>query len=224
MRYLPNDMPYPTAGALDRFYDRHLVSEWAAFPFEVMVTFGVIGGTSPTTLYPQGIATRAQGAALIARLASVSHEYGWQAMPMPPMDDDDHVLPQPDPQRELELEALRLINIERINAGRAPFVWDDSLATVARAHSIDMATRGFFAHVCPSGVSANDRINNGTRWSSGGECLAFGSTPLAAVQSWMNSPTHRTIILDDWSAPWTHFVGIGYYNQRWTLKTTMGTY
>jgi len=240
MRYLPNDfsdlsdeLQEAFIGAFDPFDDDHTVSSWAVAEMRFLLTFGVIGGTGANTLNPQGIATRAQGAAMVARLVGVSHEYGWQVMPVPPMDNGDHVLPQPDPeptppvtdsQREFELEVLRLINIERVNAGATPFIWDESLAVVARAHSVDMATRGFFAHICPSGVSANDRINNGTRWSSGGECLAFGNTPFSAVQAWMNSPLHRTIILNDWGAPWMHFVGIGYYNQRWTLKTTMGTY
>ena len=185
MRYLPNDMPYPTVGAISHFHDRSLVSDWAVSALEVMVTFGVVGGTSPTTLNPQGDATRAQGAALIARLTSVSHEYGWQAMPIPPM----NTLPQPDPeppsneqaldeavrsgityrqllqtypnadvQAAFEREVIRLVNNIRGEHGLVPFIHHPSLAWLARARTDEIIRHNCLGgHVSPTtGLSHTD--------------------------------------------------------------------
>jgi len=232
MRYLPSDMPYPTVGAINHFHDRSLVSDWAVSALEVMVTFGVMGGTGPTTLNPQGVATRAQGAALIARLTSVSHEYGQQAMPVPPMDTPPTppMPPVPDPQREFELDVLRLINIERANAGLRPLIWDDSLADVARNHAIDMVTRGFFAHTCPDGRGSGYRIANGTRFTGGGENIARGFlTPESVVAGWMNSSGHRALILVNFTEPIYYngtrifdghetFGGVGLSGSHWVFK------
>ena len=232
MWYLPNDLPYPTVGAISHFHDRHLVSEWAVSALEVMVTFGVMGGTSSTTLAPQGIATRAQGAAMIARLAGVSHEYSGQAMPVPPMDTQP-TPPEPPtspPAHEFELEVLRLINMERANAGLRPLIWDDSLAAVAQSHAVDMATRGFFSHTCPDGRGSGDRIANGTRFMGGGENIARGfPTPESVVAGWMNSTGHRNLILVNFTEPIYHngerifdghetFGGVGFYRGHWVLK------
>ena len=204
------------------FSDRGLNAPFADMALRWATYHGIVTGTSATTLSPQGMATRAQGAAMLMRFDGLG---GTVPSPSPsPSPSPTPTPPVTTPAHEFELEVLRLINVERASAGLSLFVWDDSLWAVARAHSVDMATRGFFSHTCPSGVTTSDRINNGTRWSSGGECLAFGDTPSAAVQAWMNSPGHRAILLNDWGAPWTHFAGIGYYNQRFTLKTTMGTY
>ena len=48
-------------------------------------------------------------------------------------------------------------NGARRRAGEPPLRWSDALAGVARAHSRDMARRGYFDHVSPEGATANDR-------------------------------------------------------------------
>ncbi|WP_420457302.1 CAP domain-containing protein [Rubrivirga sp.] len=45
----------------------------------------------------------------------------------------------------------------RRDEGLRPLAWSDKLAAVARAHSRDMARRGYFGHVTPEGLSAQDR-------------------------------------------------------------------
>jgi len=115
-----------------------------------------------------------------------------------------------------EREALRLVNIERANHGLSPLQWHDGLAVVARNHSIDMVTRGFFSHTCPNGRNARYRINSARipfTWYS--ETVSRGDrTPEQAVRGFMNSPRHREIIL----YPRSTHMGAGFHGFYWTLK------
>ncbi|MBI4145701.1 CAP domain-containing protein [Candidatus Woesearchaeota archaeon] len=58
---------------------------------------------------------------------------------------------------ELELHVHDLTNVERAQNGLDRLEYDDALAAVARAHSEDMASRGFFDHTNPDGESPSDR-------------------------------------------------------------------
>lgn len=49
------------------------------------------------------------------------------------------------------------VNSVRTDRGYAPLQWSDSLAHIARLHSGDMATHGFFAHENPEGKNLTDR-------------------------------------------------------------------
>ena len=60
---------------------------------------------------------------------------------------------------ELELKVHDGINEERVNIGGAPLIWDDDLASVARAHSDDMTTRDYFSHNTPEGLDPTDRLH-----------------------------------------------------------------
>jgi len=63
---------------------------------------------------------------------------------------------------EFEQQIHTLINNERTKQGLTPLVYDNKIATVARQHSEDMATRNYFEHVTPEGLSAAQRgINAG---------------------------------------------------------------
>jgi len=116
----------------------------------------------------------------------------------------------------MEAEVLRLVNIERENEGLAPLQWNAQLGGLARAHSMDMYTRNFMAHTCPSGITMRDRFNNaGIRWSRIAENVAGGHTSAQqVVTAWMNSPEHRANILN----PYLTYIGVGFYNNRWTQK------
>ena len=109
----------------------------------------------------------------------------------------------------LEREVLVLINRERANYGIRPLEWDYSLADVARNHSMDMARRGFFAHVCPSGRNSMGRVRDANiPFRFFAENLSMGQrTPEAVVTSLMNSPGHRANILN---GNMTH-IGVGIY-------------
>jgi len=62
-------------------------------------------------------------------------------------------------QKQAELEVHRLINIEREKRGLKALAYDEKLADVARAHSRDMQSRGYFSHDTPEGLDPTDRAN-----------------------------------------------------------------
>ncbi len=55
-----------------------------------------------------------------------------------------------------------------------------------------MATRNYFAHVTPEGVSPSERVTlTGYRWRMTGENIAAGyPDPAAVVEGWLKSPGH----------------------------------
>lgn len=99
--------------------------------------------------------------------------------------------------QQAEEEMLQLVNEERNIAGLPPVVADTALRDVARAHSRDMFTRGYFSHYSPDGVSPFDRMNAaGISYSYAGENLALAPSTKLAMQGLMNSPGHRANILN----------------------------
>ncbi|WP_299701968.1 CvpA family protein [uncultured Pontibacter sp.] len=110
-----------------------------------------------------------------------------------PFTADDYV-----PQPELEARMLELLNKERIAEGLQPLQADTALRTVARRHSADMFTRGYFSHVSPEGASAGDRIRAAAiPFRTAGENLALAPSLNIAHRGLMESPGHRANILHD---------------------------
>ncbi|MFT3944212.1 MAG: CAP domain-containing protein [Ancrocorticia sp.] len=92
-------------------------------------------------------------------------------------------------------EVLRLVNIERANAGVAALVLDPGLNSLSSMWSDWMATTGEFGHL-PSkyGWSLWGAVGAG---GLTGENIAAGySTPADVVTGWMNSTGHRQNILN----------------------------
>lgn len=97
---------------------------------------------------------------------------------------------------EAEREMWRMVNTERIKVGLPPLAFDNQLRDVARAHSQDMFTRGYFSHYTPEGLSPFDRMDNaGIQYLTAGENLALAPSTKLAMQGLMNSPGHRANIL-----------------------------
>ena len=96
-----------------------------------------------------------------------------------------------------EQEVFSLVNQIREENGLKPFVYNETLAETARAHSQDMIDRNFFDHYNPDGQSPFDRMRaNGIRYSMAAENIAVGyPSPEAVVEGWMNSEGHRANIL-----------------------------
>lgn len=123
--------------------------------------------------------------------------------------------------RQFEHEIWRLTNVERLNEGLPPLLYDDGLADLARLHSKHMLNYGFFAHKDHLGDMVSDRkIKYYPQLivSSIGENLArfFDPkktyTPQELVTGWMNSPEHRKNMLDK---DYTHLgVGVVNYGDR----------
>lgn len=102
----------------------------------------------------------------------------------------------PNPQAsEVESEIHRLVNEERVKAGKQVLQWNERLAELARKHSADMRDNDYFSHgnfaqrirtVC--GGAAGENIF----YSYGKDSTQIAK---AAVTAWMNSPGHKANIL-----------------------------
>jgi len=114
--------------------------------------------------------------------------------------------------RAWEAEILRLTNVERQSAGLNPVTACGRLARAALLHSNRMLEGQFFGHDDPgTGTKIADRIRStGYLDSANGwrvaENIAMGySSASATMIGWMNSPGHRTNILNP---EFTH-LGVG---------------
>jgi uncharacterized protein YkwD len=109
-----------------------------------------------------------------------------------------------DPESEAAL--LRLVNQERGLAGLAPLVADEALRTVAREHSQEMFTLGYFSHDSPVSGSPADRVRRaGIRFGIAAENLAYAPAVDVAHRSLMGSADHRRNIL----SPDLRRIGVG---------------
>jgi len=108
----------------------------------------------------------------------------------------------------IEQEVIRLVNVERANAGLPALKYDWELARVAEHKSQDMADKNYFSHTSPTyGSPFNMMKNYGINFRSAGENIAQGQkTAAQVVDAWMNSEGHRANILNK---NYTH-IGVGY--------------
>lgn len=112
----------------------------------------------------------------------------------------------------MESNLLAGINAQRSAAGIPSVSVTPELADFARWRSNDMASRNYFSHTTPEGKLSLDLLHGrGISYSLSGEILAKNNYPEAqatgvAVSNFMDSPTHRVIMLD---SRYTQ-VGIGY--------------
>lgn len=98
-----------------------------------------------------------------------------------------------------EDEVLRLVNVERGNAGCGALHMDSRLRKAARDFSALMAAKNFFDHVSPDGSTFVDRIARAgyPREQAAAENIAYGyRDPAAVMKGWMNSEGHRRNILN----------------------------
>ena len=70
-------------------------------------------------------------------------------------------------------------NAPETNGRAMPLRWNDRLAAVARAHSLDMLNQGYFAHEDLQGRSVAGRVEAaGMQWQAVGENIAiYTSSP-----------------------------------------------
>lgn len=125
----------------------------------------------------------------------------------------------------LARDIARWTNVERLGHGVRPLIWSPRLARAARAHSEEMARLGYFSHDSPrpgrrtvlqrvrlAGVRSRpifvgENIGRSTPWPH--QARRF-------VQSWMDSPAHRSNLL----RPNYRYLGIGVASAgRWIIAT-----
>lgn len=89
------------------------------------------------------------------------------------------------------------VNEERKRNGRKALKVNKSLAKAARAHTSDMAKRGYFDHVSPDGRNPSDRAKK-AGYKNGFVGENIGAGPMTAngvMKLWMNSSGHKKNIL-----------------------------
>jgi len=114
-------------------------------------------------------------------------------------------LPSAGTARTSARAVLCLVNMERARAGLPAVRANRRLARAARRHSRDMVRRNFFDHTAPDGAGPMGRVeragyHRGASWWVIGETIAWGQgglgSPASIVQSWMESPGHRGVLLE----------------------------
>jgi uncharacterized protein YkwD len=103
--------------------------------------------------------------------------------------------------RALEREVFELINAERRKHNLGTLEWSESLASIARLHSQNMAREKFFSHRGSDGSMVDeraDRMGLGS-WRAIGENIAYmrgyDNPARLAVQKWLESTGHRMNLL-----------------------------
>lgn len=100
-----------------------------------------------------------------------------------------------------EKRVLDLHNATRKKHGLRSLCVDPELTRAARAHSKEMIEKGYFRHESFDGETVGARLERfGYDWYTSGENIAWGtgsrSKPDDRFKGWMNSPGHRSNILD----------------------------
>ncbi|OIB58877.1 CAP domain-containing protein [Natrialba sp. SSL1] len=125
------------------------------------------------------------------------------------------------------------VNERRADHGIGPLEWDGTVASVSRAHSVDMNEREYFSHTNPDGEGPYDRFSEVDNY-----CRAYGENiamtwvdrPVESsgqdevveyqtaeglatglVNQWMNSTEHREAILEEHSDFGWDRGGVGIY-------------
>ena len=111
-----------------------------------------------------------------------------------------------------EQQMVGILNADRAAAGLIAFRVDARLSSIARARSVDMATKHYFSHTQPDGRSVFDILTARTiKWYSAGEIIAWNTWPTlaesarAANDGWLGSATHRSIVM----ATSYNYMGVG---------------
>lgn len=137
------------------------------------------------------------------------------------------VQPGPDAYASIEPKTLDAVLGKATETARQPLRAvriDDRLVASARAHSRDMATRGFFAHEAPANPATGDAASSpfermqkaGYMGAGMSENIAGAGGPMDAHLMWLRSSGHHRNIVSDWAdmgvgfaGPWTQNFGVG---------------
>jgi len=94
---------------------------------------------------------------------------------------------------------LELTNAERVKAGVKPLVLDERLNQSAQKKADTIVAEGNYSHVDTNGIYGIKYIEQyQSKCNFGGEILnnnSFNSNK--TIESWMQSPTHRAVIIDN---------------------------
>lgn len=114
-------------------------------------------------------------------------------------------------------QLMALANRARAESGAGPLKWDPQLAEAARRHTLLMAEKGPIAHRYGGESGLSDRAGQaGAHFSLIEENVAVGPSPAEIHVMWMNSPGHRSNLLN----PEVNRVGIAVVRARGVLYAT----
>ena len=89
------------------------------------------------------------------------------------------------------------INNVRVKSGLPALTIYAGLQQSAKDKVLDEIAHNYFAHTSPAGKSFSWFIQNkGIKYSICGEILAKNYSGQALINAWLNSPTHKDIIMD----------------------------
>lgn len=161
-------------------------THWAYSSIRTLVATGITSGTTSTTFSPNEYVTRAQMAVFVKRTLD------YQTV--------SEVLP-------IANEMLKLVNAERAKVKVPPLKLNLEVTKVAQIKAQDMYDNDYFAHKSPTYGSAFEMLKYfGVDFDNAAENLATGqSSAQEVVLDWMNSPGHRSNILDSYGTE----IGIG---------------
>lgn len=99
---------------------------------------------------------------------------------------------------------LAALNSLRAAKGLGALALDPRLCAIANSHGVDMATRGYFDHDSPEGVSPFGRLARAHyRFGYAGENIALDSDAASAHRAFLHSPEHRENMLE------SHYARVG---------------
>ncbi|MBN1503373.1 CAP domain-containing protein [Candidatus Woesearchaeota archaeon] len=105
-------------------------------------------------------------------------------------------------ESEIESEIFELINQKRAEFGNPAVEWHSKVYEISKVYSREMAEKGDFAHTTASGMSVADRFRTANLfYIIANEILylipsSTENIAEQAVEGWMDSPGHRSVIVD----------------------------
>lgn len=112
---------------------------------------------------------------------------------------------------EIQTEVFNLINAERQKAGLSPLAYYHAGQSAADTRANEIT--GHFSHTRPDGTTCFTALDEANiDYRAAGENIAMGQrTAEEVMEDWMNSPGHRSNILN---SDYTHVI-VGYKDNAW---------
>jgi len=99
-------------------------------------------------------------------------------------------------------------------------VWNDILFQVAQRHSLDMASRDYFSHTTPEGLTPGERAKSlDYGWTSQAENIGLGAgTVRDVLNMWLTSPMHCQSMMKPGYRDVALACAVGKEHLLWTLE------
>lgn len=213
----------PAAGAQAvSFADGADISDYASDAVSWASASGIISGRPGNRFDPQGKATRAEVASILANSAKSKGSENSSIEQEPDKDSEKDAVKTTDVSASdnsavssgntqlsaYVQEVADIVNEERGKAGAAPLAVDESLCRLAQLKAEDMRDNDYFDHDSPTYGRSHEMMKQfGVSYRASGENIAMGQrTPEQVMSEWMNSQGHRKNILNDTYEK----IGVGY--------------